>query len=742
MSNFDLETVKINPRIVIDAEYSFELMDFLTSNYIEWRYRQMALYAALYRTYVDCGRDKRLLEIIEKCAQKGEVCGKPGKILAVMGELVDGNDRLVNSRLFSLDSLKDWFFADNIRKGIYKYPPKSAYNPNENYYYFDFRQQYAHSTIDDLYGLISDLSRVYVVSSGNKRDAVIKLDSRIDTVRQTTEFNPLSEFKVNLAHFTGKVKVVASSDGKKTTYKTIKLNGDMQKWASLDFKTSEADEDEDGEIVEPEFVTIKTLSEANIKDTELFERLIRITGTTFVPYGIHLDSDPITDKHGQFNIFKGFRAKLVNVDEEGLVAFRKEPRSKLRLTKPLDISKIAPILYHIRGVLCGANITLKDCEDESEYKAKQATSEQLYVWLMNWMRWLLVRPQDKTGKVPVFAGDQGTGKNTLWDWFSRDVIGDGYCTQTNGADMITGNFNGVNFDKILVVLNELDTITDSKSAVFGKIKSLITEKKQRENKKNIESRDKIMFSNYVAISNNMYSVFIDKDDRRYVFFTIMLPKQWGELSIGDKSITAGNKNEYFTTLHNSLTPDTANIFATYLLSEFDGLMDIRQESHIPETDIKERLRTLSMNMYDRFKKQVSNFDTDSNFYSALQGECKEKAYVRELSRDVERWKVEPFDIVGDCQTEKDVYEAKFYLLGTKWCPEVYKKWAQEEHVKSSWSNFATHLGTFYRKIGTAKDKNLRRVLDVSNCLSEADKLEIYSLKNPNKPFTAAKPEQP
>ena len=74
-------------------------------------------------------------------------------------------------------------------------------------------------------------------------------------------------------------------------------------------------------------------------------------------------------------------------------------------------------------------------------------------YVLNWMAHRVQRPGDLPRSALVFIGEQGTGKNMLWDAFGT-ILGQDYYLLTDNFEKVMGRFN-MNHNKLLVVLDEV-----------------------------------------------------------------------------------------------------------------------------------------------------------------------------------------------------------------------------------------------------------------------------------------------
>ena len=74
---------------------------------------------------------------------------------------------------------------------------------------------------------------------------------------------------------------------------------------------------------------------------------------------------------------------------------------------------------------------------------------------------------------------------------------------------LTGNFNSIVENKMLIVLNEVKNCGDDRLANFNALKSIITDNSIRINEKNQPRRTAENVANFIFCTNNPYPVKIE-----------------------------------------------------------------------------------------------------------------------------------------------------------------------------------------------------------------------------------------
>jgi hypothetical protein len=202
----------------------------------------------------------------------------------------------------------------------------------------------------------------------------------------------------------------------------------------------------------------------------------------------------------------------------------------IKISSP-DNKLIKPILLHIKEVLANNN-------------------KVFFEYIINWLACLIQRPEIKNGTVLVFVGKQGCGKGIFGKFLAEYLIGEKYSSIIPNIDKITGRFNSILKNKLLIILDEISNIKKEYHKTFDIMKNLITDNRRIIENKGIDPIEVDDFCNYIMFTNNYYPVRCEGGDRRYCI-----------IECGGKYI--GNK-KYFDNLVNSFNEESANVFHTFL----------------------------------------------------------------------------------------------------------------------------------------------------------------------------------
>ena len=134
-------------------------------------------------------------------------------------------------------------------------------------------------------------------------------------------------------------------------------------------------------------------------------------------------------------------------------------------------------------------------------------------YVLNWLAHIVQRPERKTEICILLYGSQGCGKSTIGEYILRKIIGLDKMIITSKADKMFGRFVNTQ-GKLLAVLNEAsgkDTFN-----ICDVLKDAITCSMTEQEKKGIDAVSVIDYTNYIFTTNNINSVKIPEDDRRFM----------------------------------------------------------------------------------------------------------------------------------------------------------------------------------------------------------------------------------
>lgn len=169
---------------------------------------------------------------------------------------------------------------------------------------------------------------------------------------------------------------------------------------------------------------------------------------------------------------------------------------------------VEPILDLIRFLFSRAMDDDQECDDVMH-------------WFLCWLAYPLQHPGAKLRTAVVMHGDEGAGKNFLFDIMIAIY---GKYGALVGQDELEDKFNDWRSGKLFVVGDEVSSRAE---LVHNKnrLKSLITSPTVQINPKGLPRREERNCINIVFLSNELQPLALDNSDRRYLVIYTPLPKE-------------------------------------------------------------------------------------------------------------------------------------------------------------------------------------------------------------------------
>lgn len=225
---------------------------------------------------------------------------------------------------------------------------------------------------------------------------------------------------------------------------------------------------------------------------ELFNRIIiQIKDKTFKVGNYIFNNYQIFRKYIEFKDFE-----FISIDENNLSIF---PVFNFKEFTPTQtqIEKVKIFFDHMKNIISN-------------------NSEEVYNYIFSWISFIIQNPGRKTKTCILINGGQGSGKSMFLDIVSR-LFGE-YCIPScTSLNAITGEFNGILENKMLVICNELCSEEEGKKFVnIDILKELITGEDIVINEKNKPRRVASQVANFMFSSNYKSSIPIPENDRRFI----------------------------------------------------------------------------------------------------------------------------------------------------------------------------------------------------------------------------------
>lgn len=180
-----------------------------------------------------------------------------------------------------------------------------------------------------------------------------------------------------------------------------------------------------------------------------------------------------------------------------------DPATKINL---FDGIKMVPVEGDVKPVMDLIQfLTSRACQDHTD-------TDAVHHWLMQWMAYPLQHLGSKLRTAVVMHGDEGAGKNFLFDMLAAIY---GKYGALVGQDELEDKFNDWRSCKMLVVGDE---VSSRQELVHNKnrLKALITSATVQINPKNLPRREESNHMNVVFLSNEITPLALDNSDRRYL----------------------------------------------------------------------------------------------------------------------------------------------------------------------------------------------------------------------------------
>lgn len=204
-----------------------------------------------------------------------------------------------------------------------------------------------------------------------------------------------------------------------------------------------------------------------------------------------------------FNVFRGFGCSPVEGDTDKLLSF-------------------------ISEIFCGGDVAA-------------------YEYFIKWLAHLFQKPMEKPTVAVLAKSDEGTGKGTLYTLLKRMLGANAH--QLNGAFQITGRFQSVIVNKLLIFGDEVDLTS---KAVADRAKGIISEPTISIERKGYEPEVMPLYSRFIFAGNHSRLISAGTRERRYLILEPSIKR------IGD--------HDYWRDLYASIKGAGANALLHYLLN--------------------------------------------------------------------------------------------------------------------------------------------------------------------------------
>jgi putative DNA primase/helicase len=262
---------------------------------------------------------------------------------------------------------------------------------------------------------------------------------------------------------------------------------------------------------------------------------------------------------------------------------------------------VKPILELVRFLTSRASDNTDECDN-------------IMHWLLCWLAYPLQHPGAKMRTSIIMHGDEGAGKNFLFDTV---VAIYGKYGALVGQDELEDKFNDWRSSKLFVVGDEVSSRAE---LVHNKnrLKALITSETVQINPKNMPRREERNHINVVFLSNELQPLALDNSDRRYLVVYTPRAKDFEFY----RRLGAWRKN--------GGTEAFFHYLKTYPLDGFDPY------SPAPITEAKTNLISLNRKSPESFWWEWANGELDLPYNTCSMGQAY-RAYLKWCVRTGDRY---------------------------------------------------------------------------------------------------------
>ena len=244
-------------------------------------------------------------------------------------------------------------------------------------------------------------------------------------------------------------------------------------------------------------------------------------------------------------------------------------------------------------------------------------ADDIMNWLLCWIAYPLQNPGAKLRTAVVMHGDEGAGKNFLFDMV---VAIYGKYGVLVGQDELEDKFNDWRSCKLFVVGDEVSSRAE---LVHNKnrLKALITSPTVQINPKNLPRREESNHMNVAFLSNELQPLALDNSDRRYLVVYTPRKKDFEYYRALAKWRDNGGLEAFYAFL------------MTYKLDRFDPY------SPAQRTNAKADLISLNLKSPERFWLEWSSGELDLPYHSCSMPQAY-AAYLKYAQRTGDRFPVQ------------------------------------------------------------------------------------------------------
>ena len=143
-------------------------------------------------------------------------------------------------------------------------------------------------------------------------------------------------------------------------------------------------------------------------------------------------------------------------------------------------------------------------------------NNDFYVYILNWISYIIQNPGLKVETCPIFIGGQGSGKGAFFQEIIAALFGRYSMPNVTRIETVIGRFNTAMENKVYANFNEMDSIENVKYFNMGNmLKSIITEYDIDYEAKHIDIRGGFNVLNAMMFTNHELPIKLEDKERRH-----------------------------------------------------------------------------------------------------------------------------------------------------------------------------------------------------------------------------------
>lgn len=210
--------------------------------------------------------------------------------------------------------------------------------------------------------------------------------------------------------------------------------------------------------------------------------------------------------------------------------------------------------------------------------------EAIYKYNRSWLASIIQNPGKKTGKMLCIVGSEGIGKSMIMELLERLVGREKFMTTNSPERDIISRFSYLWTDKVIVCMNDFNTMDTRGSDKKDKYKAPITDDEVVIELKGGLSYETKNYANFISTTNSYNPVAMESGSRRYFVFE-------------SSSMMMGNA-QYFKDLSKDIADD-AKVNAWFQELNNDDLSDFNVNV-FPNTEISDLIKKENASPIERF----------------------------------------------------------------------------------------------------------------------------------------------